>query len=481
MLISLPELIKKYGLNIRGVVHVGAHHLEEYPIYKSCGINDIVAIEPCTPAFNHMVASIQDEGVMFVQCACGEAYGSAKMNVEKRNGGQSNSILKPQLHKDYYPDIVFNETEMVEIRRLDDIPFDRTKYNMLCADTQGYESFVLKGAKETLKHIDAVYLEVNSKPLYEGCAMIEDLDKILSPEFERVETFWVGQMGWGDSLWVRSKEKGEKIVSVPKEFRPREEHRYPEDNNPPFEEWLEMNLSSSEIPHNRHYLPILWTGYLKNHNYGKDERAIKKLQEYVDSLDRTKKYFTVVQYDDGPLVDFKDLNIKVFSMSGGNKTYPLPLICQPHRWMFNFNRSIFASFVGRPTHPVRREIIEQLKRKQGYFMAEHTHGLEQFCRVLADSVFAICPRGYGPNSFRIQEAIQYGAIPVYVSDEFIHPHNVGFESYGVVIHESDVASIDKILRSLTPEDIKVKQMLLPNVFRNLYSFEGNKKLILEHV
>src|SRR5712692_10342941 len=96
----------------------------------------------------------------------------------------------------------------------------------------------------------------------------------------------------------------ETIVNVPAEFRPTELHRYPQTNVPPFEEWLYLNLIPEEIEGDRMYLPIMFTGYLKNHSYGKDELAIQRLQNYINTLDRKKKYFVVVQYDDGTLVNF---------------------------------------------------------------------------------------------------------------------------------------------------------------------------------
>ena len=45
---------------------------------------------------------------------------------------------------------------------------------------KGYELEVLKGAKETLNHIDYVHCEVNKSEIYEGNAFIEQIDDHLS-------------------------------------------------------------------------------------------------------------------------------------------------------------------------------------------------------------------------------------------------------------------------------------------------------------
>ena len=44
-------------------------------------------------------------------------------------------------------------------------------------DVQGYELEVLKGATETLKHVDYVYCEVNRDEVYEGNAYVEEIDE----------------------------------------------------------------------------------------------------------------------------------------------------------------------------------------------------------------------------------------------------------------------------------------------------------------
>ena len=45
MLINLEELISKYNLNIKGIIHCGAHHAEEFKLYKKNKINNVVWIE----------------------------------------------------------------------------------------------------------------------------------------------------------------------------------------------------------------------------------------------------------------------------------------------------------------------------------------------------------------------------------------------------------------------------------------------------
>jgi hypothetical protein len=116
------------------------------------------------------------------------------------NLGMSNSLLKPKKHLEYYPSIAFEETEVVLVNRLDD--FKITDCNLLVMDVQGAELLVLKGATETLKYIDYIYTEVNIQEMYEGCALMGDLDNYLK-DFTRVETKLTRKRSWGDALYIK--------------------------------------------------------------------------------------------------------------------------------------------------------------------------------------------------------------------------------------------------------------------------------------
>ena len=43
---------------------------------------------------------------------------------------------------------------------------------------------------------------------------------------------------------------------------------------------------------------------------------------------------------------------------------------------------------------------------------------EEYIRVLEESIFCICPSGSGPNSIRLWEAVEFGCIPVIISDDY---------------------------------------------------------------
>jgi len=199
MLLRLDKLIAKYGMKITGVIQAGAHWGEEFEEFKKAGITRGHFFEPCSKAFEILGKKIPIGGYYCYKCALSDHTGEESIYTETSNQGQSNSLLKPVKHLEYYPNIVFDSCELVSVRPLDYCSI--TDCNFLVMDCQGSELNVLMGAAETLKFIDYIYTEVNREELYEGCAMIEDIDNYLT-EFRRVETKWK-RRGFGDALYIR--------------------------------------------------------------------------------------------------------------------------------------------------------------------------------------------------------------------------------------------------------------------------------------
>jgi hypothetical protein len=252
---------------------------------------------------------------------------------------------------------------------------------------------------------------------------------------------------------------------------------YPSGNKPIFEEWFAENYIDCST--DRKLIPFFPTSYFVNNGYNEDAAANKEAQDYIDSLDRSQKWFIVAQYDNGCFVDFKDLDVLQFNMS---KPYdvPLPLLCQPHPYKFSGSKKWFANFVGSRTHSIRDE-IKKLEYKEGYYLSLKQHSIEDYCRILYDSIFTLCFRGYGSNSFRIAEAVQYGSIPVYISDEFILPKWMDFEKFGVIINAGDAGRIDQILSDIDPYYVVKKQEQLAIAYEKYYTYEANLKYIIKYL
>ena len=202
MLLSFRSLVDKYKMNIKGIIHIGAHYGEEIPDYIDCGIQDMVIFEPLEENFNILADKVKGLNANIVghQIALGSKPGKTTMYVSD-NEKQSSSILKPKVHLTHHPHVKFPSTEEVEVSCLDS--YDCFEYKFINMDVQGYELEVLKGGTKTLEKVDYVYCEVNRDEVYENNAYVEELDEFLKGyNMERVMTSWEGQI-WGDALYVR--------------------------------------------------------------------------------------------------------------------------------------------------------------------------------------------------------------------------------------------------------------------------------------
>jgi FkbM family methyltransferase len=206
MIIPLSNIIKDFKLDIKGVIHIGAHYGQEYSDYIKNGIQNMIFFEPIKSNFQKLMDNLQfvDGNIHCHNMALGNQTGVVEMFVETENKGQSCSVLKPELHLKHYPKITFKNTEKVFMNKLDSVDFNRDLYNMINIDVQGYELEVFKGATEVLKNIDIIYTEINAKELYKDCVLVGDLDFYLRQfGFERVLTKMT-KYDWGDALYLKN-------------------------------------------------------------------------------------------------------------------------------------------------------------------------------------------------------------------------------------------------------------------------------------
>jgi FkbM family methyltransferase len=203
MLLDFNGILRKYNMEINGVLHIGAHYGEEHSLYKMNNINKIVYFEPLKNNFQVLESKVGSDATLY-NIALGAEEKEIEMFVETANNGQSSSILEPALHLVQYPGIVFHDREMVQMKRLDDVIDNSNKeYNFINIDVQGYELEVFKGATETLKNVDYIIAEINRDEVYKNCAKIDELCQFLGQfGFVFVEQNWVGGT-WGDGLFVK--------------------------------------------------------------------------------------------------------------------------------------------------------------------------------------------------------------------------------------------------------------------------------------
>jgi FkbM family methyltransferase len=195
-------------IKLTGVVHVGANLGQEAKDYYENGATKTIWIEADSQCMEQLQAEVSKYPNATCICACvSDSVGEVVFNISN-NEGQSSSILDLEYHKVAHPEVHYLSQKTISTTTMNILfkDYDLEGYNMLNADIQGAELLMLKGATDILDKFDALYLEVNQKELYKGCALIEDIDEfLLEHHFKRVCTEWCGNFGWGDALYVKKK------------------------------------------------------------------------------------------------------------------------------------------------------------------------------------------------------------------------------------------------------------------------------------
>jgi FkbM family methyltransferase len=203
MLIPLHDLVRKYNIHFKGILHVGAHECEEIGDYERyIPRNKILWVE----ALPGKVSLCKERypNVLIENAIVSDVIEDVVFKVS--NNGQSSSILEFGLHSQYHPHVhyitAFNGTTTL-LKSI--LPKYDIAYNFLNFDIQGAELKALKGMEEYLPKVDYIYTEVNSDYVYKECALIGELDEYLRPfGLHRVETKWT-DCKWGDAFYMRRK------------------------------------------------------------------------------------------------------------------------------------------------------------------------------------------------------------------------------------------------------------------------------------
>jgi len=201
MLISLHELVKKYNVEFKGILHVGAHECEELKDYEKYISRDKILWVEALPNKVALCKKLYP-GVLIENAVVSDTEEKVKFNIS--NNGQSSSILEFGLHTKYHPHVHYVNSFEVQTQLLKDIlPKHKIEYNFLNFDIQGAELKALKGMEEYLPKVDYLYTEVNSDYVYNDCALVGELDKyLLNFGLVRVETSWT-DCKWGDAFYIR--------------------------------------------------------------------------------------------------------------------------------------------------------------------------------------------------------------------------------------------------------------------------------------
>lgn len=218
-----------------------------------------------------------------------------------------------------------------------------------------------------------------------------------------------------------------------------------------------------------HYLPIYWSYWLLNNNYGQSNRD--QMQSYLNQviLDG-RKTFTVSEADDEPRFDLG--GAKVFSANANtNGWIPAPIITRPHKLPVVFpEKKYLANFVGTISPwPTRIKMAEMLKNQKGIKIIQSKKGEELFVNTILSSYATLCPRGSSFSSYRFYESMQLGVVPILISEQDIRPFPTKIKWDRFSYYLDKVEKLPALLASFDTNELLIKGYLAAEAWDNLYA------------
>lgn len=273
---------------------------------------------------------------------------------------------------------------------------------------------------------------------------------------------------------------------------------------PPFknglylEEYFFQKLQNEGLNLKRKYIPVKWTNFqIEGWFQSRKHDMQQLLNEWVQNNPSENGYFTLVQYDDGPLLNLP-ANTLIYGACSGN--IPIPLIYQDlNNTLASFPKKSFAeknilcSFVGNITsnhiRPNVREVMKHTLEKNPNFLFYNSGGWtpsvnmdlqKKFVKITINSKFVLAPRGYGRGSFRFFECFQLGSIPIYLWNdiEWLPFKNViDYNKLCISMHISQINNLEERLLSITQEEYNSMFTYYKTV-KHLFELEGMSNQIL---
>jgi hypothetical protein len=279
------------------------------------------------------------------------------------------------------------------------------------------------------------------------------------------------------------------------------------DTYPPFknglylEEYFLKKFNTESPLCKRKYIPVKWTNFqIEGWFESKKQEMQEVLDEWIKENPSENGYFTIVQYDDGPLLSFP-ANTIVYGACSGN--IPIPLIYEDtNNTLENIQKKSFkekeilCSFVGNITANhvipnVRQEMFNILGNNtnfklinSGGWTPEVNKNLQNiFIETTINSKFSLAPRGYGRSSFRFFECFQLGSIPIYIWNDINwlpFQNKINYEKLCIVIHVSKLNDLYSIILSITEEEYNNMFKYYEDI-KCLFTLDGMSNQIIEEL
>jgi hypothetical protein len=204
--VLIKNCINMYNINIRGILHIGAHDCEELAFYnKELNIdkNNIIWID----ALKSKVKQATERNIPNVFNAVITDRDDDIRMFNTANDSSSSSVFEFKTHNIVYPEIIYNDSHPIKTLTIDSFfirhNINSYNFNFWNLIIQGAELLALKGARESIIFVDVIITKIFTEELYSGCVLLKDIDAILNVYgFARIITEILPN-GWGEAVYIR--------------------------------------------------------------------------------------------------------------------------------------------------------------------------------------------------------------------------------------------------------------------------------------
>lgn len=168
---------------ISKILDVGANIGQYAMLTRKLGFKgEIISFEPILSVFNQLSKnSEKDKKWKVYNLALGSREEKSTINISK-NSYSSSMLEILKTHTSCSPDAEFVRKEDIIVTTIDKLYADLVNRNdivFLKIDVQGSEKFVIQGAKESLKKIKGIQIEMSIEELYKEEILFLEMIKIL--------------------------------------------------------------------------------------------------------------------------------------------------------------------------------------------------------------------------------------------------------------------------------------------------------------
>jgi tetratricopeptide (TPR) repeat protein len=234
-----------------------------------------------------------------------------------------------------------------------------------------------------------------------------------------------------------------------------------------------QSLPTNNVEHTSIYLPIFWTDVFVQY-----PEALVAVQEYINALDKTYSYYTVLQNSNGLGVTIPDgLDLRVFTAGTyavpGAKTVCIPLLKKEvvkSPQASETGSVIFAgSLNGYSDYKKIRSSMAAIAIDNGWKL----YNGPQWVREMSMYRFSLCPRGFGPTSFRLAESIQMGLVPIIIWDEelFLPYPDLNWSLFSIIVHASKMDTLPERVQIAPVQAMQEELLRVQHMFTYDYVCE----------